>query len=217
VLVLPAIYAGSIADGERALQRLRGIGQPIADVIGPSPYAGFQTAFDPLLAPGARNYWKTHNFATLDDELIDLLVEQVRRLPGPECEILLVHLGGAVSRRPDEATAFTGRDAQFLMNVHARWDDPARDAQFIAWAREVYGLAAPFASGGAYVNFMTQDERDRIPSAYGTNYDRLAAIKAKFDPTNLFRVNQNIAPLAAAKAPPVTLGEAPSAAERRQR
>jgi FAD/FMN-containing dehydrogenase len=207
VMVIAALYNGDRESGERALAPLRAIGTPYADVIGPAPYAAFQTAFDPLLTAGARNYWKTHNFSTLHDALIDTIVEQVRLLPGPMCEIFLAHLGGAVSRVRDDETAYVGRDAQFVMNVHARWTEAADDAGYIDWARSVYDATAPFATAGAYVNFLTADEQDRVRAAYGPNYDRLAAIKAKYDATNLFRVNQNIRPAPAAAGPQVTIGQ----------
>jgi FAD/FMN-containing dehydrogenase len=212
VVVIAVCYTGDPAGAEKALRPLREIGTPHADVVGPTPYVGFQAAFDPLLAPGARNYWKTHNFLTLDDGLIDAVVNQVGRLPGPMSEIFLAHLGGAVSRRPEDATAYAGRGAQFVMNVHARWDDRGVDADFIGWAREVYAATAPFASAGAYVNFLTQDEQDRVRVAYGSNYGRLAAVKAKYDPHNLFRVNQNILPEGAStgRAAPAAL-ELPTA------
>jgi FAD/FMN-containing dehydrogenase len=117
------------------------------------------------------------------------------------CELFLTHMGGAVSRRPNDATAYAGRGAQFIMNVHARWEDVAQDAACVTWARSVFEATAPHAATGAYVNFMTQDEAGRVRAAYGDNYARLAAIKAKYDPTNLFRVNQNITPSAAALGP----------------
>jgi len=207
VVIIPTLYAGDPEEGQRALAPLRAIGTPHADVIGPTPYVGFQTAFDPLLTPGARNYWKTHNFATLYDGLIDTLVEHVRGLPGPQCEIFLAKLGGAVSRLPDDATAYVGRDAQFVMNVHGRWNDASEDARIVDWARQVYQDTLPYAAAGAYVNFMTEDEGERVRAAYGPNYDRLAAIKAKYDPTNLFRSNQNIRPRPATTGPQVTIGQ----------
>ncbi|MFL5576638.1 MAG: FAD-binding oxidoreductase [Gemmatimonadaceae bacterium] len=209
VVVIAVMYAGDLADGERAIAPLRAIGRPHADVVAPMPYVAFQAAFDPLLAPGSRNYWKTHNFAALDDALIDTIVDQAHTLPGPMCEIFLAQLGGAVSRVPDDATAYMGREAQFVMNVHARWDDRARDLDFVSWARAVFRSTAPFASAGAYVNFLTQDEQDRVRAAYGPNYDRLAAVKAKYDPTNLFRVNQNIHPAAVAPAGAAAMGRTP--------
>jgi len=201
VMVIAVMWSGDPARADEALAPLRAIGTPHADVVGPSPYTGFQAAFDPLLAPGSRNYWKTHNFADLHDGLIDVLVARLGELPGPQCEIFVAHLGGAVRRVPEDATAYAGRDAEFVMNVHARWDDAAEDARHVAWARATYEATAPFAGGGAYVNFLTGDEGERVRSAYGANYDRLAALKAKYDPTNLFRVNQNVQPMAAVATP----------------
>jgi len=194
VVVLAVHHAGSPSDAERDLRPLRAIGRPIADVVGPTSYAGFQSAFDPLLAPGARNYWKSHNFSALHDEVLDVLVEQARQLPGPMCEIFVGQLGGAIGRKPDYATAYAGRDAQFVMNVHARWTERRDDHACIAWARRIYADTARYAGTGAYVNFMTMEEADRVREAYGNNYNRLAAIKAKYDPTNFFRCNQNIVP-----------------------
>ncbi len=194
VVVFAALYAGDMADGERAMAPLRRIGTPIADVIAPHPYVGFQTAFDPLLTPGARNYWKTHNLTTLSDEVIDIILEHMKQLPGPECEVFLPHLTGAATRVPADATAYAARDAAIIMNIHARWSDAAQDEECIAWARGLHRALAPFATGGAYVNFMTEEESDRVRAAYGPNYQRLSRIKAKYDPTNMFRANQNIRP-----------------------
>jgi len=194
IMAIAALHIGKLEDGERALQPVRSIGKPIADMVMPQPYTAFQQAFDPLLTPGARNYWKSHNFAQLSDDLIDTILEYARRLPDPQCEIALAQLGGAASRKPNDATAYVQRDAQFVMNVHGRWSDAARDSDCISWARSLFEATIPYASGGAYVNFLTQEEGDRIRSAYGPNYDRLVAVKTKYDPRNLFHVNQNIRP-----------------------
>jgi len=194
ILALAVCYAGSIADGERIAKPLREFGHPVADVVQPHPFTAWQAVLDPLLAPGMRNYWKTHDFLDVSDGLIDVLVEHARRIPDPQTEIACAQLGGAVSRVPADATAYAHRDAQFVMNVHGRWEDPAKDAACIAWARELFEAASPFATGGAYVNFLTQDEQGRVPAAYGGNYARLVALKRKYDPGNLFRVNQNIGP-----------------------
>ena len=195
ILVLAMCHAGDPAAGEKAVAPFKAIGKPIADVVGPSPYAGWQTAFDPLLTPGQRNYWKSHDFIELADGLIDVLLGAVRRLPTPDCEIFIGNLGGAINRVPADATAYPHRDVNFVMNVHTRWSSPADDARCIAWARELYDATAPFATGGVYVNFMPDDEAQRVRSgAYGKNYARLATIKAKYDPKNLFRMNQNVAP-----------------------
>jgi FAD/FMN-containing dehydrogenase len=194
VLVLAAMYAGDMAEGEQALAPMRAIGSPIADVIGPSPFVDWQQAFDPLLTPGERNYWKTHDFDELTDDLIDTLLEYVGRIPDPQCEVFLGQLGGMQSRIPDEATAYQGRSAAFLMNVHGRWSDAGMDDTCVAWCRNLFGATAPFATGEAYVNFMTEEEGDRVASAYGPSYDRLVELKNRYDPGNLFRVNQNVAP-----------------------
>jgi FAD/FMN-containing dehydrogenase len=196
VLVFAACYAGDMAEGERALAPLRALGSPIADVIGPHPYAGWQQAFDPLLTPGARNYWKSHNFEVIEDGLVDILTEAVGRLPSDVCEIFIAQLGGATKRLDATATAFAHRSADFLMNVHTRWQDSAQDTHCIAWARELFDRTARFATGGVYVNFMPDDEAGRVKSAFGTSYDRLAKVKAEVDPANLFRMNMNIRPAA---------------------
>jgi FAD/FMN-containing dehydrogenase len=197
VIVLALCYAGDPAAGEKAVAPFKAIGKPIADVVGPAPFAGWQTAFDPLLTPGERNYWKSHDFIEITDGLIDVLLSAVGRLPSPQCEIFIGNLGGAINRIPVEATAYPHRNVQFVMNVHTRWSKPAEDAACVGWARTLYDATAPFATGGVYVNFMPDDEAQRVRSgAYGPNYDRLAKVKAKYDPRNLFRMNQNVAPAA---------------------
>jgi FAD/FMN-containing dehydrogenase len=194
ILALAMCYNGDPVRGEDIARPLREFGTPIADMVGPAPYAGWQQVLDPLLTPGARNYWKSHDFRDLPEELIDVLVDYGRMLPDPQSEIAMALLGGAVSRVAPDATAYRHRDAQFVMNVHGRWADPAKDAACIAWARELFGAAAPYATGGVYVNFLTQDESARVPAAYGANYDRLVEVKNRYDPGNVFRVNQNVAP-----------------------
>jgi FAD/FMN-containing dehydrogenase len=196
VMVLALCYAGDMAAGERAVAPLRALGQPIADVVSPHPFVGWQAAFDPLLTPGARNYWKSHDFARISDAAVDAIVEYAGKLPTPECEIFVAHLGGAINRTAANATAYPHRDAEFVMNVHTRWREPGQDAECVQWAREFFDQTAPHATGGVYVNFMPEDETDRTAGAYGANFGRLAAIKAKYDPGNRFRMNQNIRPAA---------------------
>jgi len=194
VLIFAVCYAGSNADGERATKALRSLGKPIADVMGPHSFVGWQSAFDPLLTPGARNYWKTHDFTALSDDAIDIFIDAVSRLPGPECEVFVAHVGGAMARVKPGATAYPFRDAHFIMNVHTRWRDAADDNACLAWARGLYDDIAPFATGSAYVNFMPEDEKDRIAKVYGDNYHRLVEAKRRWDPENRFRMNQNIDP-----------------------
>lgn len=122
------------------------------------------------------------------------MVDYARKLPSPECEIFIAHLDGAAGRVASEATAFPHRDATFVLNVHGRWRNADDDDGCIGWARRFFAATAPHATGGVYVNFMTDDEQDRVRAAYGANYDRLAALKAKYDPDNLFQVNLNVKP-----------------------
>ena len=193
-LFSPSAMRATPAKADAALAPLRALGEPIADVIGVQPYAAWQTAFDPLLTPGAFNYWKSHNFAALSDRLLDLLVDAVGTLPTGECEIFIAQLGGASSRVSSDATAYPHRDANFVMNVHTRWRERDDEQRSIKWARELFAAAAPHATGGVYVNFMPEDETERVQGAYGSNYERLAALKGKYDPRNLFRLNQNVQP-----------------------
>ncbi len=194
ILILAAMYTGDMSDGEDALAPLRAIGDPIADVIGPQPFVGWQQAFDPLLAPGERNYWKTHDFAEMSDAMIDTVLGYVETLPDPQCEVFFAQLGGAQGRVSDDAMAYQGRNSAYLMNVHGRWSDPAQDEGGIAWCRDLWNDMAQFATGEAYVNFMTEDEGERLETAYGSSYQRLVDLKNTYDPNNLFRLNQNIRP-----------------------
>jgi FAD/FMN-containing dehydrogenase len=194
ILVLAACYSGDVSEGEKVLEPLRKFGKPIADVIGPQPFADWQTILDPLLTAGMRNYWKSHDFLDVTDDVINVLTDFARRLPDPHTEIAFAQLGGAISRRTNAESAYARREAQYLVNVHGRWADPSRDEACIAWARELFTAAAPFSTGSVYVNFLSSDDESRVRAAYGVNYDRLVALKNRYDPTNLFRVNQNIRP-----------------------
>lgn len=194
VLVFALCYCGDMAEGEKAAAELRALGNPIADVVSPHPFAGWQAAFDPLLTPGARNYWKSHDFNELSDGAIAEVLDALKHLPSPECEVFIAQIGGKMSQVADDATAFPTRSAHFVMNVHTRWQEASDDADCIAWARGLFDATAPHAAGSVYVNFMPDDEGDRVAEAYGANHARLAQVKAKYDPGNLFRMNQNILP-----------------------
>jgi len=192
VIVLAIFYAGDIAEGERLISPLRSFGDAYGEHIGAQPYAQWQQAFDPLLTPGARNYWKSHNFTELSDGALDSMIEFAGKLPSPQCEIFVGLIEGAANRVPSDAMAYGHRDAKFVLNVHGRWDEAAQDETCIAWARAFFKASAPYASAGAYVNFMTGDEGDRVAAAYGVNFARLKQIKKKYDPENIFHNNQNI-------------------------
>ncbi len=194
VVVLAIFYTGDIAEGEKLIAVLRRFGDAHGEHIGALQYVQWQKAFDPLLAPGARNYWKSHNFTELGDEALDTMIEFAKKLPSPQCEILIGLIAGAANRVPADAMAYGHRDAKFVMNVHGRWDEAVHDKTCISWARAFFEASAPYASGGVYVNFMTEDERDTVATAYGANYARLQQIKKQFDPENIFHMNQNIKP-----------------------
>ena len=194
VIVLAVFYAGDTKEGEKLIDPLRGFGEPYGEHIGAMPYGQWQQAFDPLLTPGARNYWKSHNFTHLSDDALDSIIEFAGKLPSPQCEIFVGLIAGIANRVPSDAMAYGHRDAKFVLNVHGRWDEAAQDKTCIAWARAFFEASKPYASAGAYVNFMTGDESDRVAAAYGENYSRLKEIKKKYDPENIFHNNQNIMP-----------------------
>lgn len=195
IVVFGIFHAGDVAEGKELVEPLRGMGEPHWEHLGPQPYVAWQKAFDPLLAFGARNYWKSHNLSQLSDGVIDAAIKYGGKFPSPHCEILIGLLGGHVCRVPPDSTAYSQRDAKFVMNVHGRWETAAEDQKCLSWAHELFDAAAPYATGGVYVNFMTQDETGRVPAAYKQEVmDRLVGLKNKWDPKNMFRMNQNIKP-----------------------
>ncbi|QAU33031.1 FAD-binding oxidoreductase [Janthinobacterium sp. 17J80-10] len=194
IIALALCYVGDPAEGMKLIAPLRGFGTAHGEHVGVQPYCAWQQTFDPLLTPGARNYWKSHNFSQLSDDAIAVILDYAAKLPSPQCEIFIGTIGGQTTRIAPGAMAYSSREANYVMNVHGRWESPAEDERVIAWAREFFGKSKPFASSGAYINFLTQDEADRIAFAYGAAYDRLVEIKKKYDPTNFFQMNQNIKP-----------------------
>ncbi len=194
VVVLAIFHSGDLKDAKKAAEPLRGFGKPHGEHVGVMPFTAWQSAFDALLTPGARNYWKSHNFTGVTDEIIDVAVDYAGKLPSPHCEIFFGMLGGRAGQIAPNATAYSHRSDNFVMNVHGRWESSAEDERCVSWARSLFRDAAPYATGGVYVNFLTEDETDRIRAAYGPAYDRLVQVKNKYDPENLFSLNQNIRP-----------------------
>jgi FAD/FMN-containing dehydrogenase len=194
VVILPIFYSGAVAEAEKLIAPLRAFGDAHGEHLGAQPYVAWQKAFDPLLTPGARNYWKSHNFTELADGAVDSIIESAGKLPSPQCEIFIGLIAGAPNRIAPDATAYGHRDAKFVLNVHGRWDEAKDDKKCIGWARDFFNASAPYASAGAYVNFMTGEEGDRVVAAYGSNYDRLVQIKKRYDSDNIFHLNQNIKP-----------------------
>ena len=196
VLILVMAYAGALGEGESVLAPLRAIGSPIGDGVSPHPYKGWQSAFDPLLGPGARNYWKSHDYTSLSDELIDLMSEAAENLPTDECEIFTAQLGGVAGRVDPDAMAYAHRQTRYTMNIHGRWQDPAEDELCIGWVRHLFEKAAPTSTGSVYINFVPEAGESRAIGPFGKNLPRLKEIKTKVDPVNLFRANVQIEPFA---------------------
>jgi FAD/FMN-containing dehydrogenase len=187
-------YAGAVADGQAPAAPLRTLGEPIADLLGEMPYQVLQTLVDPGWGPGARNYFTSSFLAGLPDAAIDVLAEAHQSRPSPFNEIHLHQMGGAAARIGAETSAFGNRQAPFLLNIICRWLDPADDERELAWARGLREAMKPFATGGTYVNFLGIGDA-RVRDAYDSErYARLVALKRRWDPTNAFHLNQNIAP-----------------------
>jgi FAD/FMN-containing dehydrogenase len=154
-----------------------------------------QSLIDPTQPRGRRYYWKSEYLATLDGPLLELAMDFARQMPSPHSSIVLFPLGGALNRLPADHSAVGNRDAAWVLNIMASWDDPAQDAPNIEWARAAWQRMRSFSTGGTYINFLTDEEGDqRIRAAYGANYERLASIKRTWDPDNLFHANKNIVP-----------------------
>lgn len=198
VLTLMQSYAGPPDTGYAVLNSLYGGVEPVGSALTPRAYTEAQSFLDPAYVAGARNYWRAHNHRALTPELIDTLIELAHTLPTPESEILICQLGGAVADVGTDATAFPHRHIPFMSTPGARWHDPANDEAMVAWLTSVSDRISDHAVSGSYVNFIAESD-GQAPSAYQGNLDRLAAIKRKYDPHNLFRFNQNIAPARAAE------------------
>ena len=190
-----ATSSGPIDAGESLVGAFRTVGEPIADLLGPMPYQAIQTLIDPLWEKGIHAYFKATNLARLDDELIDRLCKLHLEAPGPQCEIHVHQMGGALARVPEGATAFAERSMPFLLNAVTGWRDPADTESHTEWTRDVIEAAEDASTGRAYVNFLGDPNGGR--SSYGDEtYARLVALKNVYDPTNVFRLNQNIDPQA---------------------
>ncbi len=197
-VALLVCYAGPVAEGERLLSPLRASGPLLDDQVGPIPYIAMQSIVENFNPPGMRNYWKSDFLSQLSDDAIDLLVEEYPSVPAPHTHVVIEQMGGAVSQIGEDETAVSHRNAPYNTIIVGMWAEPAEDEQTIAWVRRLWEALRPFSSGGVYVNYMMGNEgEDRIREAYGPEkYERLVALKNKYDPTNLFRLNQNITPTA---------------------
>ena len=193
VAALIAASTGPVDEGQALVSGFRDVAEPIADLLGPMPYHVIQTLIDPLWPKGIHAYFKATNLARLDDELIDRLCEIHLAAPGPQCELHVHQMGGTVGRVSDGATAFAERSMPFVLNAVTGWHDPDVGAAHSEWARTAIAAASDASTGRAYVNFL--GDTDAARTSYGEEtYARLVSLKNHYDPTNLFRLNQNIEP-----------------------
>ncbi|NNF04732.1 MAG: FAD-binding oxidoreductase [Rhodothermales bacterium] len=194
VLIVPFVWLGEKAEGERLIQPIREATASHGEGMGMHPWTGWQAGFDGLVEHGARNYWKSHHLANLSDGCIDAILEYADSLPTNECEIFIPHMEGAPSRVAEDATAFAHRKPPFVLNIHTRWRETSDDERCLEWARNFHEATEPFADG-VYVNFLSDEGEDRVKAAYSQEaWERLVTLKRKYDPQNLFRMNQNIKP-----------------------
>ncbi|MGH2559422.1 MAG: FAD-binding oxidoreductase, partial [Thermomicrobiales bacterium] len=190
-------YSGPLEDGEAALRPLREFGQPLVDMVGPMPYTAVQALGEPLYPPGRLHYWKSSFLAELSDDAIETMIQQAAAVPSPFSVIAVEQLGGAMARVGADETAFGERSSPLSLIVTGQWADPAESDRNVGWVRDSWEAMRPFEQEAAYVNYLedVNDEGEkRIQTSYGANHERLVAVKTKYDPTNFFRVNQNIAP-----------------------
>ncbi len=189
-------YIGPIEAGEKVVRPLKEFGPPMVDVIQPMPYVKAQSLMDESLPRGRYNYWKSNLLRELSDDAIDKLVRRFSEVTSPYSSVLIERLGGAVSRVRTDETAFNHRAWPYDLVIMPMWSDPAESDKHIRWADELWRAMQPFSSGAVYVNYLGNEGEGRVKAAYGTNYERLVSLKNKYDPTNLFRFNQNIRPTA---------------------
>lgn len=194
LIALIVCYVGDLEEGERVVAPLRLFGSPVADTIGPTPFTAQQQLFDAAFPHGRRNYWKTSLTGTLSDGLIEAIVEHMPRTPSPGNAALIFDFHGAYRRVANDAMAYPHRDLQYDVLILGNWTDPADDERNIAWVRAFHVALAPEVSERAYVNDLGEEGEHRARLSYGENYARLLALKRQYDPTNLFRLNQNIDP-----------------------
>jgi hypothetical protein len=196
IVAIAVCHSGSLENGERAVRPLKEFGNPLADIIAPKPFAVHQTLFDVAMAPGRHYYWKSDYFPELSEAAGNVLMDHAAKITSPHSSMLFFQLGGALARFNETDTPAGNRNAAYTLNVSASWEDPSQTDEQIAWARGCWSDMQQFSTGGVNVNFLTGEEGDeRVRAAYGAaNYKRLVELKNKYDPQNMFRLNQNIPP-----------------------
>jgi hypothetical protein len=194
MIAIAGCYAGSVEDGQRAMEPVRAL-RPIVDLLGPIPYTALQTIIDAANPHGVQYYNKSHYFADLSDGVIDTFMAQAAGKTSPASYMLLFPFGGAAARSEGGDTAMGYRDTAYIFVLISEWDDPSESDRHIQWTRSVWTALRPFATGAIYVNDLNDDAPDKVSTAYEpAAFQRLIELKTKYDPTNVFRLNQNIKP-----------------------
>ena len=189
------VYVGPWEEAEATVRPLRELATPLADISGPIPYRGLQSMLDHHFPEGDRYYWTSLYLDELSDEAIDTVVEHARSRPSPRTTVPIRSRGGAVTRVDGAATAFPNRHSPFLLSVDGTWSDPADDETNVEWVRAFREAVEPYSADQQYLNFsMLETGEAAVRAAYGDNYERLAAVKQRYDPENLFRRNANVRP-----------------------
>ena len=189
-------YTGPLDQAEEVFKPIRGFGPPALDLVGPMPHPVLQSMFDGLYPPGHQWYWRADFVNELSDEAIALHVKHGSEMPTMQSSMHLYPINGAAHRVGNDGTAWAYRDANWAEVIVGVDPDLANNDRIIPWTKDYWEALHPHSAGGAYVNFMMDEGQERVQATYGDNYDRLVAIKNKYDPANLFRVNQNIKPTA---------------------
>ena len=200
-ILFGGLYVGDPQEGQRVLQPLRDFGEPLLDFSGVRPYVEAQRAWDADYPKGRRYYWKSANVMSLDDAAIACIAEHAHRQPSPFSTIDIWHIGGAVKRVSPDTSAFYGRQAAYLVSPEAGWEHREEDQANIDWVRACIGDVERFSDGSRYLNFagLYEEGDEMMQKGFGPQYERLARLKAKYDPANLFGLNQNIKPWAGSR------------------
>ena len=194
VILIPFVWLGNIEEGQKLIQPIKDFGETIGDGSGIHPWTAWQSAFDGLVEHGARNYWKSHHLKEISDQCIESVEKFAKSMPSEECEIFIPHMEGAASRINPLATAFPHRKTPFVINIHTRWRDKNDDVKAITWAKELHKETEK-SSQGVYVNFLSDEGKERVKEAYTDEvWNKLLECKRKWDPENIFKMNQNINP-----------------------
>jgi FAD/FMN-containing dehydrogenase len=195
IVMLLACYSGKLEEGEKLVAPLKALGRPVGDLLQRRPYVTLQNLLDATQPKGRRYYWKSEYLPGIEPDLLVKQQEHAGRIGSPHSAVIVFQLGGAIASRPDDHSAVGNRDAAAVLNITASWEKPEDDAAHVEWARSAWRDMKRFSTGGTYVNFLTEEETgERVAAAYGKNLERLAQVKARWDPDNVFRMNKNIPP-----------------------